>query len=160
MRRFAYWLFPIIAILVAVFIVVLMIEINPVAPAIGRDISLDKTSKQTVSDESSSSWIKHFNINNDKEYFYPVNEVTVALDDNESLAKTQRYHLVVPLKDSYEFFCLKQELKNSDLPYLLNHEGEEMKALIDSTDQAKLIALVEKLKTYQISATLSSFKED
>lgn len=159
MRRFAYWLFPIIAIIVAVFLVALMIEINPDAPAIGQE-ALDKTSKPIVSDESSSGWIKHFNINNEKEYFYPVNEVTIALEDNESHGKAQRYRLVVPLKDSYEFFCLKQELKNSDLPYLLNQEGEAMTALIDSTDQAKLTALVAKLKTYQISATLSSFKED
>lgn len=160
MRRFAYWLFPTIAIVVAVFIVAFMIEINPVAPAIGEDIILDETSKPILSDESSTGWIKHFTINNEKEYFYPVNEVTIALDDNESHTKAQRYRLVVPLKDSYEFFCLKQELENSDLSYLLNQEGESMTALIDSADQTKLATLVVKLKTYQISATLSSFKED
>jgi len=160
MRRFAYWLFPIIAIVVAVFIVVLMIEVNPAAPAIGRDIALDETPKPLLSEESSSGWIKNFNISHEKEYFYPVNEVTIALDDNESHTKAQQYHLVVPLKDSYEFFCLKQELKNSNLPYLLNQEGEGMTALIDSADHTKLTTLVAKLKTYQISATLSSFKED
>ncbi len=160
MRRFAYWLFPIIAIAVAVFIVVLMIEINPSAPEIGRDKALDETLKSIVSNESSIGWIKRFNVKSEKEYFYPVNEVTIALDDNEGRTKAQRYRLVVPLQDSYEFFCLKQELKNSNLPYLLNQDGEAMTALIDSTDQAKLTALVAKLKTYQISATLSSFKED
>lgn len=160
MRRFAYWLFPTIAIVVAVFIVVFMIEINPAAPALSRDISLDQTSKPMASGESSSGWIKHFNISNEKEYVYPVNEVTIALDDNESHAKAQRYRLTVPLKDSYEFFCLKQELKNNNLPYLLNQEGEAMTALVDSADQTKLANLVAKLKTYQISATLSSFKED
>jgi hypothetical protein len=160
MRRFAYWLFPIIAIAVAVFIVAFMIEINPEAPTIARDTASDENSQPTVSDENSIGWIKHFNISNEKEYFYPVNEVTIVLDDSESDTKTKRHRLVVPLKDSYEFFCLKQELKNSNLPYLLNQEGEGMTALIDSTDQAKLTALVAKLKTYQISATLSSFKED
>jgi hypothetical protein len=160
MRRFAYWLFPIIAIIVAVFIVVFMIDINPVVPTIGQDSDLEAVSKPIISDEDSPGWIKHFNISNEKEYFYPVNEVTIVLDDNESPKKTRQYHLVIPLKDSYEFFCLKQELKNSNLPYLLNQDGEAMTALIDSTDQAKLTALVAKLKTYQISATLSSFKED
>ena len=160
MRRFAYWLFPVIAIAVAVFIVAFMIEINPKAPAVERDLSLDAASEPTVSDESSIGWIKRFNINKEKEYFYPINEVTIALDDNEGHTKAQRYHLVVPLKDSYEFFCLKQELKNSNLPYLLNQEGDAMTALIDSVDQTKLAALVVKLKTYQISATLSSFKEE
>lgn len=160
MRRFAYWLFPIIAIIVAVFIVVFMIDINPAVPTMGQDTASDVSSKPIVSDENQAGWIKHFNISNEKEYFYPVNEVTIVLDDSLSHEKAQQYRLVIPLKDSYEFFCLKQELKNSNLPYLLNQEGEGMTALIDSTDQAKLTALVAKLKTYQISATLSSFKED
>jgi hypothetical protein len=160
MRRFAYWLFPIIAIAVAIFIVAFMIEINPAAPAVQRDTASDENVQSTVSDENAVGWINHFNISKEKEYFYPVNEVTIVLDDGESDTKTRQHRLVVPLKDSYEFFCLKQELKNSNLPYLLNQEGEGMTALIDSTDQAKLTALVAKLKTYQISATLSSFKED
>lgn len=160
MRRFAYWLFPIIAIIVAVFIVAFMIDINPAIPTVGRDTDLDKDSQPMISEENTPGWIKHFNISSEKEYFYPVNEVSIVLDDSESPTKAQKYHLTIPLKDSYEFFCLKQELKNSNLPYLLNQDGEAMTALIDSTDQAKLTALVAKLKTYQISATLSSFKED
>jgi len=137
-----------------------MIDINPALPAKGEAAPLDKTSEPLLSEEELPGWIKHLNISNDKEYFYPVNEVTIALDDNESHNKAQQYHLVIPLKDSYEFFCFKQELKNSNLPYLLNQEGETMTALIDSSDSNKLTALVTKLKTYQISATLSSFKED
>ncbi|MDP3301009.1 MAG: hypothetical protein Q8S36_03475 [Sulfuricurvum sp.] len=160
MRRFAYWLFPIIAILVAVFIVVFMIDINPAIPTMGQDTASDDSSKPMVTNDDAVGWIKHFNINNEKEYFYPVNEVTIVLDDGESGTKSRLHRLVVPLKDSYEFFCLKQELEKNNLPYLLNQEGEGMTALIDSSDQAKLTALVEKLKTYQISATFSSFKED
>ncbi|MDQ1297476.1 MAG: hypothetical protein QG558_14 [Campylobacterota bacterium] len=159
MRRFAYWLFPLIAIMVAIFIVVFMIDINPAAPTLQRDTALDETAQPT-SAEDSPGWIKHFKVKREKEYVYPVNEVTIALDDNESLSKAKRYHLVVPLKDSYEFFCLKQELKENNLPYLLNQDGGSMTVLIDSTDRNKLAALVVKLKTYQISATLSSLKED
>jgi hypothetical protein len=159
MRRFAYWLFPIIAIAVAIFIVVFIIEINPVAPTQHQDSTLDDNS-QLIASDSSVGWIKHFNVKHEKEYVYPVNEVTIVLDNNESSSKTQLHHLVVSLKNSYEFFCLKQELKDSNLPYLLNQEGEGMTVLIDSTDLKILTTLVTKLKTYQISATLSSFKED
>lgn len=160
MRRFAYWLIPTIAIAVAAFIVAFMIEINPAAPTMQKDASLNVTSEPTTVEEGSQGWIKNFNLNNEKGYFYPVNEVTITLDDNESQNKTQMHHLVVPLKDSYEFFCLKQELKNCNLSYLLNQEGDTMTVLIDSADHKKLTTLVTKLKTYQISATLSSFKED
>lgn len=160
MRRFAYWIYPIIAISVAAFIVAFMIEINPATPTMREDVSLDENSLPVNSQEGSSGWIKNFSVSDEKEYSYPVNEVTITLDDNESHCKTQMYHLVVPLKDAYELFCLKQELKNSNLPYLLNQEGDAMTVLIDSTDHTKLTALVTKLKTYQISATFSSFKED
>lgn len=136
-----------------------MIEINPAAPTLHQDAALDE-SVQPILAEGSPDWIKHFKVKHDQEYVYPVNEVTIALDDNESLSKTPRYHLVVPLKDSYEFFCLKQELKDSNLPYLLNQDRDSMTVLIDSTDRKALTTLVAKLKTYQISATLSSFKED
>ena len=159
MRRFAYWLFPIIAILVAVFIVVFIIEINPAAPALHQDTAVDEN-EQPIAAESSPGWLNNFKTKRDQENVYPVNEVTIALHDNESLSNAQRYHLVVPLKDSYEFFCLKQELKENNLPYLLNRDGDSMTVLIDSTDRNKLANLVIKLKTYQISATLSSFKED
>jgi hypothetical protein len=135
-----------------------MIEINPAAPTLHQDVSKD--TPLVSSQEASGGWIKHFKESREKEFFYPVNEVTIALDDNESLSKAQRYHLVVPLKNSYEFFCLKQELKDNNLPYLLNQDGDGMTVLIDSADRNKLTTLVTKLKTYQISATLSSFKED
>ena len=120
---------------------------------------MDENSKP-MNTEISAGWIKHFKVKNDQEYVYPVNEVTISLDDNESKDKTKEYHLVVPLRDSYEFFCLKQELKESSLPYLLNQDRDSMTVLIDSTDRVKLTTLVAKLKTYQISATLSSFKEE
>ncbi|HEX5623546.1 MAG TPA: hypothetical protein VFX57_03795 [Sulfuricurvum sp.] len=159
MRRFAYWLFPTIAIIVAIFIIAFMIEINPTPPAMQEDTVNDE-SAALMAPDSSEGWISRFNVNKDKGYFYPVNEVTIELDSNKSSRKAQIHHLVVPLKDSYEFFCLKQELKNSDLPYLLNQEGKSMTVLIDSADRTELNALVAKLKTYQISATLSPSKED
>lgn len=159
MRRFAYWLFPLIAIAVAIFIVVFIIDINPAVPTLSKDSALDESSKP-ITTEISAGWINHFKVKNDQEYVYPVNEVTISLDDNESNNKTEGYRLVVPLKDSYEFFCLKQELKESNLPYLLNQDRDSMTVLIDSADRNTLTALVAKLKTYQISATLSSFKEE
>lgn len=159
MRRFAYWLFPLIAILVAIFIVVLMIDINPAVPTLQQDGTLDESSKP-MNTEISAGWIKHFKVKRDQEYAYPVNEVTITLDDNETISKTKGYRLVVPLKDSYEFFCLKQEIKESNISYLLNQDRDSMTVLIDSADRNALTALVAKLKTYQISATLSSFKEE
>lgn len=161
MRRFAYWLFPTIAVAVAIFVVFFLIEINPSAPEMrGEEESrlLDPFSSDL---DAEKGWIERFSFNRDKEYLYPVNEVTVVLDmDTHANTSVTRYRLSVPIRDSYELFCLRQELQHSDLPYLLDQQGDKMSVYIDSQDQSKLTSLVAKLKTYQISATLSPFNED
>jgi hypothetical protein len=84
MRRAAYWLFPLIALAVAVFIVVFMIQINPVAP------DLNSTSGEAEAKEVShfspeiGSWIERFSSSEEKGYFYPVNELTLELDTNDT----------------------------------------------------------------------------
>ncbi|MFH0709196.1 MAG: hypothetical protein V2A75_03225 [Pseudomonadota bacterium] len=158
MRKAAYWLFPLIAIFVAVFIVVFMIQINPTPSAIAQESDSHKNSDET--NVSSSSWMNGLHLTKEKEYSYPINEVVIEMDAQSSVAKSHKYHLTVLLKDSYEFFCLKQELKNTDLSYLLNQEGSAMSVDIDSDDYNALANLLLKLKTYQISATLSPLKED
>ena len=153
MRRFAYWLFPTIAIFVAVFVVAFMIEINPNVPVVNEDE--DPHSKSLISDEHSRGWMNDLHLDEEKGYFYPVNELSIQTDDTLSDVKTQKYHLMVHLKDSYEFFYLKQELKKTKFSYLLNQEGDLLSVEIDSSDHNALSNLVTKLKTYQISATLS-----
>jgi len=153
MRRFAYWLFPTIAIFVAVFVVAFMIEINPNVPVVNEDE--DSHSKSLISEEHSRGWMSDLHLSEEKGYFYPVNELSIQTDGAPNDIKTQRYHLMVHLRDSYEFFCLKQELKKTNLSYLLNQEGDLLSVEIDSSDHNALSNLVTKLKTYQISATLS-----
>jgi len=160
MRKAAYWLFPIIAIFVAVFIVLFMIQINPTPSTIAEEDNSHKESSSDETNESSSSWMNGLHLTKEKEYSYPINEVVIEMDAQSSVPKSHKYHLTVLLKDSYEFFCLKQELKNTNLSYLLNQEGSAMSVDIDSDDYNALANLLLKLKTYQISATLSSFKED
>lgn len=158
MRRFAYWLFPLTAAAVAVFIVVFMIRINSYVPS-SEDSLKDEYSSSTAPIAAQESWISRFSMSEEKGYFYPINEVHLELDMGEN-APVTRHRLAVPLKDSYELFCLKQELMNSGLPYFLHKEGDVMTLLVDSDDQNKLESLVTKLKTYQISATVSPYTEE
>lgn len=160
MRKAAYWLFPIIAIFVAIFIVLFMIQINPTPSAIAEESSSAESTLLDDTNESSNGWMNGLHLTKEKEYSYPINEVVIEMDTPLSILKSHKYHLVVLLKDSYEFFCLKQELKNTNLSYLLNQEGSAMSVEIDSDDYNALANLLLKLKTYQISATLSPVKED
>ena len=159
MRRFAYWLFPAIAIFVAVFIIAFMIDINPSF----HYASEEEVVKDTVSlskSDGDSSWINRLKRSQDKGYFYPVNEVSIQMNPKHPDSSPQKYRLIVNLNDSYEFFCLKQELKKTNFSYLLNQSGKSMSVEIDSSELIELKDLVNKLKTYQISATMSPFKKD
>ncbi|MCX6074755.1 MAG: hypothetical protein NTY39_10580 [Campylobacterales bacterium] len=80
MRRFVYWLFPIIAITVAIFIVVFMIQINP-------KVSLEEEKQYSQDtpvnvEERSRGWINDLTVSDEKGYLYPVNELTLQTDDN------------------------------------------------------------------------------
>lgn len=83
-RRAAFWLFPLIAIAVAVFITVFLFQINPSVPK----VEISDTEEVLPPKESSGekSWIEGITNQNDKEYFYPVNEVRLKLDSIGSLS--------------------------------------------------------------------------
>ena len=78
MRRAAYWLFPLIALMVAVFITIFLIQINPSAPKVKISDTEEVLPSEASSDEK--SWISRFSASDEKEYFYPVNEVTLNLE--------------------------------------------------------------------------------
>lgn len=77
-RRAAYWLVPLIAIGVAVFIVFFLIQINPSAPRIEMS-DVDEVLPPKEGD-GEKSWMDKFAGNSEKEYFYPVNELYLNLD--------------------------------------------------------------------------------
>jgi len=160
MRRAAYWLFPLIAVAVAVFIIIFMIQINPAAPVLKNGMDDDQNDGSMQASEQKNSWLDHFSISEEKGYFYPVNEVSLKLTQGEEAIVPEHYRLTVPLKSSYELFCVKEELKKSELPYFMRKEGQSMTLFVDSNDQNKLASLVTKLKTYQITATVSPYTEE
>jgi ABC-type Na+ efflux pump permease subunit len=84
MRRAAYWLFPLIALAVAVFIVVFMIQINPAAPVLDAASGETKTEVASHFSPEIGNWIDRFSSAEEKGYFYPVNELTLELDANDT----------------------------------------------------------------------------
>ncbi|MFA6145110.1 MAG: hypothetical protein WCW84_03600 [Sulfurimonas sp.] len=80
MRRFVYWLFPTIAITVAIFIVVFMIQINPKVSL--EEENLHSQGSPAGVEERSHGWINDLTVSDEKGYLYPVNELTLQTDDN------------------------------------------------------------------------------
>ncbi len=158
MHKTASWLFPIIAVGVAVFITVFFIDINRASAEIVKNEA--HTGKYLASDDEKTSWIGRLSQMQKPEYLYPINEVSVEMSSTTQNLADLKYRLDVKLVNSYEFFCLKQELEKTKLSYLLNQSIDSMSVEIDSSDLTALNNLSNKLKMYQITATLSPFKKD
>ncbi len=160
MERLAYWLTPIIAIGVALFLVLLLYRINQgETPPLLEQKSIGNrlTSDQMLHD---NGWLERFSKSERLGYFFPVNEIYINLDLTQKIVHETIYQLNATIHDPYQLFCLKEELKQYGLKHLLKKDSTGMTLLIRSKDQVKLTKLVATLKKYQIMATIVPFKEE
>jgi len=159
MQRFASLLVPTISVGVALFLIYLLYEINKI-----EDIETHakrKTSfKNDIGTEKEASWLSRFSKSEKLGYFYPVNEIYIDLDLVQKVFIKRIYRLKAVIKDPYQLFCLKEELKSTRLRYLLRREKRSLFLLINSADRAKLDDLVVRLKKYQITASIMPYKEE
>ena len=160
MQRIAYWLTPIIMIGVALFIVLLLYRINQgeAIPLTQRkQIDSDFTSKSSLKD---NGWLDRFSKSERLGYFFPVNEIYINLDLNQKIVYETIYQLKATIKDPYQLFCLKEEIKQFGFRHMLKKDSHGMILLIRSKNQDKLTKLVNTLKNYQIMATVMPFKKE
>ncbi|MDF1874718.1 hypothetical protein JHD48_03090 [Sulfurimonas sp. SAG-AH-194-I05] len=158
MQKILNWFTPIIGIGVAIFIVLFLISINAEDEFIEVEPLVYESS--LVQEKPKQVWLNHFSKSQRLGYFYPVNEVYVKVDLDERITKAITYKLSAPLLDPYQLFCLKEELKQHKLKYFLEKDAYGVELLIFSKNIAKLNSLVKVLKNYQISATVTSYKEE
>lgn len=158
MQKILKWFAPILTIGVAVFILFFLVSINTHEridepnPLVLQQNPIEEKSKQT--------WLDSFSETEKLGYFYPVNEVYIQVDLSEKIIKETTYKLSASLLDPYQVFCLKEELKQHGFRYYLKRDNKKVELLIYSTDIAKLSALVNVLKNYQISAQIVPYQED
>jgi hypothetical protein len=79
MRRFAYWLFPLTAAAVAVFIVVFLVRINAPIPA-SHPMHEEREGGSPLFSATRGSWMEGFSLSDERGYAYPLNEVHLELD--------------------------------------------------------------------------------
>jgi hypothetical protein len=159
MRRAAFWLFPLIAFAVALFIVLFLVQINPSAPNMSlRENNDPKESSEGL--KGLGNWLSHLSTTEESGYFYPVNEVTLNLDMGGESAVSEMYRLTIEPQSSDELLQVMEVLKKSTLPYEMQNNDTTKRITVDSTDQFQLQSLVTKLKTYQIAATVAPFTEE
>ncbi|WP_457748123.1 hypothetical protein [Sulfurimonas sp.] len=142
----------------AIFITFFLVSIN--SPEVFIDSKPLTLESNITQGKSEKLWLNHFSNAKRKGYFYPVNEVYVKVDLNEKITKTIIYKLSAKVKDPYQLFCLKEELKGHGLKYFLKKDKMGIDLLIYSQNVDKLNKLVQALKNYKISAQIEPYKEE
>jgi len=158
MQKIIKWFAPFVALGVAIFIIFFLISINSFVE-FGEDEPLT-FKRNIVQTKPEKVWLNHFSKTQRLGYSYPVNEVYVQIDLKEKITKPISYKLSASHLDSYQIFCLKEELKQHKLKYYLKKDKKNIELLIYSKDINRLKSLVKVLKNYKISATLKPYKEE
>ena len=159
MQKIVKWLAPVIAIGVAVFILFFLISINS-EESIEEGKPLKLQSENITQKSNEKIWLNHLSQKQQQGYFYPVNEIYVQVDLNEKISKAITYKLSAVLKDPYQLFCLKEELKHHGLKYFLKKDGKGVELLIYSQNVGKLHSLVDVLKNYKILAQIEPYNKE
>jgi len=152
------WFAPALAIGVAVFITFFLISIN--SPEVIEESAPLKLKSENIKVKPEKKvWLNHLSQTQKKGYFYPVNEVYVEVDLNEKITKTITYKLTAHIKDPYQLFCLREELKHHGLKYFLKKDIKGVELLIYSQNVDKLNSLVKVLKNYKILASIKPYNK-
>jgi len=160
MHRVAYWLTPLIALGVALFIVVLLYKINQGEPGNVLINKSGSSQKHSGGSAIESGWLERFSESERLGYFFPVNEIYIDVDLNQKIVSQTIYQLKAVIKDPYQLFCLKEELNQYKLNYFLQNDKTNTLLLINSKDIKRLEQLVQTLHNYEILATVLPFKEE
>ena len=152
------WFAPLVASLVAVFLIFFLISINSTENlSEGKPLVLESEVSPL---KPKKVWLEHFSQVEKQGHSYPVNEVYIKVDLDEKITKTITYKLSASLLDPYQLFCLKEELKSHKLKYYMEQDKKGVELLIYSQNVNKLNNLVKVLKNYQIMASVKPYKEE
>jgi hypothetical protein len=159
MQKIVKWFAPLLTLGVAIFITYFIISINSGAVSTyAKPLKLNSENNITQSHEK--IWLDNLSQKQQKGYFYPINEIYVDVNLNEKITKSTTYKLSARIRDPYQLFCLKEELKHKGLKYFLKKDLKGLELFIYSQNVDKLNSLVKVLKNYKILALIKPYKEE
>jgi len=128
---------------------------------INKSINDDKINlSSNITKVTPSVWLDTLSKNERLNYSYPVNEIYLDIDLSRKVVDVKTYKLTALLKDPYQLFCIKQELKKLNLQYSLKKDKKDLELLIVSKRVSQLKTLVKSLKNYQINANVLLYKKE
>jgi len=150
----ARWLFPAIAVGVALFLIIFLFQVNQTDASIYENQTDIPHADQIAKIPSKDKWIERFSKQDKEGYFYPVTEISIEIDLKDPPKKTTIYQLKAGDLDPYQLFCLKEVLKQYKVKYMFEQKKDEMKLVIYSKNVSQLKNIVKTLKNYAINATI------
>jgi C-terminal processing protease CtpA/Prc len=157
MKKILKWFSALLFVSVTIFLIYFLISIND--DVYIESAPLEKEEKP-LSKKVEKNWLEHFSKAQQQGYTYPVNEIYIQVDLEEKITKAITYKLSAKLKDPYQLFCLKEELRRHNLKYFLKKDKLGIDLFIYSQNVDKLKNLVEVLKDYKIKASIKPYNEE
>ncbi|KIM10328.1 MAG: hypothetical protein KU37_11055 [Sulfuricurvum sp. PC08-66] len=146
------------SLLVMLFVVYFLIDINRVKPApFAKQKDPIETNKTS---DTTRDWRLALDERTMKEnYFYPLTEISIEMpmlhDVHQKFQKRIRhFKLTTQALSQYHYFCLKQVLTQSAVKHKIERYYNEVGVLLYSNDAESLQTIVKDLALYGIESTL------
>lgn len=158
-----YALGILISILVLLFVVAFLIDVNKVPRAMDP---LQPLQQQSDANQTADKTVWFDKLDKDKreDFYYPVTEISIKLSLDENVDKKFRSHrkqfkLVTQSLDEHHYFCLKQVLEQSRVKHKLERFDNEIAVILYSNSEPALETIVKELDIYNIKSNVQEIRK-
>ncbi len=152
MKKILKWLSLLFAVSVAIFVIFLLYTVNVEEPVLKPKPLAPLVKKQEMKKEV--LWLDHFVERKKKDYLFPIGEIYIKTDLLKSVPTRKSFKITLGNLDSYQTFCLREELGRMGVRYFLKKSKGETILRIYSESTQKLNDLIKVLKKYHIDAKI------
>lgn len=123
-------------------------------PEIGPYEFIKSSKSQHV---SAFNWLDRFLGQSKRDFVYPASELQVKLlyENEAKRGAREIFRISVGTIDDYQFFCINQVFEAHNIEYSYYKIGESIWLVVATEDKDYLHDVLEKLKHYAISYTIS-----
>ena len=120
-------------------------------------LTLETKKDKQVEELASSNWVNKISEKTDMPFVFPATELQVKLSLESEFTAQEKdiFHIKVGALSDYQFFCINQILEAHHIRYSYYKIGENMWFSVVTKDEAYLREVLDKLKHYEITYTLS-----
>ncbi|KEA45583.1 hypothetical protein CR66_07070 [Campylobacter mucosalis] len=131
---------------------------NSDTASLSNDTTTTYQSKENLTKEQQTSWVKDLAGLGKKEYVLPVNEIFIHYKRKNKEPQKTAYQLFIDKNDVYSMFCLTQTLKDSNVDFTIIKDGVKSQIFLNTQDSELLQKIILKLRKYDIDTSVTEVK--